>query len=96
MDFNDIKNELNNPNFKIDLVALLMRIHSENLMNGYHLKAILKGQIEIIEMQKGKTGQELDDSVSSKIENLNEQFSEWLKEDLIQDVNDFNPDRLDS
>ena len=93
MDFDDIKNELNNPNFNIDIGALLIRIHTGNLMNGYHLKAILKRQIEILELQKGKTGQELDDAVLSEIENLNDKFSQWLKEDLIQDVNDFNPDR---
>jgi len=92
MNFDDIKNELNNPNFKIDITALLITIHSDNLMNGYHLKAILKRQVEILELQKGKTGQDLDDAVGNEIESLNEEFSDWLKEDLINDVNNISRD----
>lgn len=92
MNFDDIKNGLNNPNFKIDIASLLIRIHSDNLMNGYHLKAILKRQVEILELQKGKTGQDLDDAVENEIESLNEKFSDWLKEDLINDVNDISRD----
>ena len=88
----DIKDLMNNPKFNIDLGTLLMSIHSSNLMNSYHLKAILKRQIKILELQKGKTGQELEDSVESEIESLNEKFSEWLKEDLINDVNNFSAD----
>ncbi|WP_033962400.1 hypothetical protein [Psychroserpens jangbogonensis] len=92
MNFDEIKDELNNPSFNIDLAKLLMKIHSENLINGYHLKAILKRQIQILELQKGKTGQELDVTVQKEIENLNAKFSEWLKEDFIKDINDMNPE----
>ncbi|WP_298529433.1 hypothetical protein [uncultured Christiangramia sp.] len=88
----NIEELMNNPEFRIDIGSLLMRIHSENLMNSYHLKAILKRQIKILEIQKGKTGQELDDAIESEIESLNDKFSEWLKEDLINDVNDFSKD----
>ncbi len=88
----DIEDLMNNPKFNIDLGTLLMSIHSTNLMNSYHLKAILKRQIEILELQKGKTGQELEDKVQSEIESLNEKFSEWLKEDFINDVDNFSAD----
>ena len=88
----DIEDLMKNPKFNIDLGTLLMRMHSANLMNGYHLKAILKRQIEILELQKGKTGQELNDVVESEIDSLNEKFNNWLKEDMIQDVNDFSKD----
>ena len=92
MNFDNIKDELNNPNFKIDIGALLMRMHTINLLNNYHLKSILKRQFEILELQKGKTGQELDSSVELEIERLNDEYSKWLKEDLINDVNDFSHD----
>jgi hypothetical protein len=55
-------------------------------MNNYHLKEILKRQIEILELQKGKTGQELESAVEYEIETLNNKFSEQLKDDLIDDV----------
>jgi replicative DNA helicase len=60
-------------------------------MNSYYLKSILKRQVEILELQKGKTGQELETSVELQIEELNQMFSEWLKEDLINVVNDSSP-----
>lgn len=92
MDFDDIKNELNNPSFKIDIGTFLMRMRTTNLMNSYHLKSILKRQVEILELQKGKTGQELESSVELEIERLNDMFSEWLKEDIINVVNDLSRD----
>jgi hypothetical protein len=91
MNFDDISDELNNPTFKIDIGTFLMNIHSTNLMNSYYLKSILKRQVEILELQKGKTGQELETSVELQIEELNQMFSEWLKEDLINVVNDSSP-----
>ncbi|AUC76876.1 MULTISPECIES: hypothetical protein [Flavobacteriaceae] len=88
----DIEDLMNNPKFNIDLGTLLMSIHSTNLMNSYHLKAILKRQIQILELQKGKTGQELEESVQIEIDSLNEKFTEWLKEDIINDVDNFSRD----
>ncbi|TXD80718.1 hypothetical protein ESY86_20200 [Subsaximicrobium wynnwilliamsii] len=61
-------------------------------MNSYHLKAILKRQVQIVELQKGKTGQELDESVQIEIDILNEKFSGWLKEDIISNVDNFSRD----
>jgi hypothetical protein len=88
MNFDEIKNELNNPNFKIDIGTLLVSIQSTNLMNSYYLSSILKKQIEILELQKGKTGQELENSVQSELSNLHNLFDGFLKEDLIDVVND--------
>ena len=92
MNFNDIKDELNNPNFKIDMGLLLVNIQSTNLMNSYYLSSILNKQIEILELQKGKTGQELESSVQAEISNLQKLFSDFLKEDLINVVNDCSHD----
>ncbi len=92
MNFDDIKNELNNPNFKIDIGAFLVSIQSTNLMNGYYLSSILTKQIEILELQKGKTGQELENSVQTEFSNLQNLFSDFLKEDLIDIVNDCSHD----
>ena len=87
MNFDDIKNELNNPEFKIDIATFLLELKADSLMNSYKLDSILKRQIEILELQKGKTGQELENAVESEIEMLNEKYSEWLKDDLIDVVN---------
>ncbi len=92
MNFNDIKDELNNPIFKIDMGLLLVNIQSTNLMNSYYLSSILNKQIEILELQKGKTGQELESSVQAEISNLQNLFSDFLKEDLINVVNDCSHD----
>ena len=92
MNFNDIKDELNNPNFKIDMGLLLVNIQSTNLMNSYYLSSILNKQIEILELQNGKTGQELESSVQAEISNLQNLFSDFLKEDLINVVNDCSHD----
>lgn len=54
MNFDDIKNELNNPNFKIDIGTLLVSIQSTNLMNGYYLTSILRKQIEYLNYKKEK------------------------------------------
>lgn len=88
MNFDDIKNELNNPTFKIDIGTFLVNIQSTNLMNSYYLQSILKKQIEILELEKGKTGQELENAVQSELTDLQNLFSDFLKEDLIDAVND--------
>jgi len=87
MNFDDIKNSLNNPEFKIDIPTFLLGLKADSLMNSYKLDSILKRQIEILELQKGKTGQELENAVESEVEMLNEKYSEWLKDDLIEIVN---------
>jgi hypothetical protein len=92
MNFDDMKKELNNPNFKIDIGTFLLSIHSTNLMNSYYLESILKKQVEIIEIQKGKTGQELEKSVRAELLDLENLFSGFLKEDLIDVVNDCSRD----
>lgn len=92
MNFDDIKNELNNPKFKIDIGILLVSIQSTNLMNSYYLSSILKKQIELLELQKGKTGQELENSVQAELSDLHNLFSGFLKEDLIDVVNDCSHD----
>ena len=92
MNFDDIKSELENPNFKINIGTLLVSIQSTNLMNSYYLSSILNKQIEILELQKGKTGQELESSVQAEISNLQNLFSDFLKEDLINVVNDCSHD----
>lgn len=92
MNFNDIKNELDNPNFKIDIGNLLFSIQSINLMNNYYLSSILRKQIEILELQKGKTGQELESSVQAEFSDLQNLYSDFLKEDMIDIVNDCSRD----
>ena len=83
MNIDDIKNELNNPKFKIDIVALLFNIHKINLLNSYHLKSILKRQLVLLELQKGKQGQELESAVERELEALELEFSNWITEDIV-------------
>ncbi|AOW18675.1 hypothetical protein LPB03_14965 [Polaribacter vadi] len=90
MNFDDIKNSLNNPEFKIDIATFLLELKADSLMNSYKLDSILKRQIEILELQKGKTGQELENAVESEIEMLDDKYSEWLKNDLIDVVNGYD------
>ncbi|MEP5936476.1 MAG: hypothetical protein ABJ218_15275 [Winogradskyella arenosi] len=90
MNFDDIKDELNNPKFNIDIPTFLLELKADSLMNSYKLDSILKRQIEILELHKGKTGQELENAVESEIEMLNEKYSEWLKADLIDIVSGSN------
>ena len=92
MNFEDIKNELNDPKFNLNIGVVLLNIHTTNLMNSYRLKAILEKQIEILELQKGKTGQELENSLNLEIEKINEEHSNWLKNDLTKFVHDCSPD----
>jgi len=89
MNIEDLKN---NPELNINVIELLMNVHSTNLMNSYYLKAILEKQIQIIKLQKGETGQELNSSVQAEIDLLDKKFSKWLKEDFISDVSKFSKD----
>lgn len=89
MDINEIIKNLNNPEFNIDLTMLLLEIHSQNNINNFHLKEILKLQLELKELQIGNTGQEAESNVEKKIDTLNKKFSEWAKEDLIHFLNSF-------
>jgi len=79
----NIEELMNNPEFNIDIPTYLLNLKVKTLMNEYRSIAILKSNLTLIEMQKGKTGQELETSVEKKMEELNNQFSEWLKTDLI-------------
>ena len=84
----NIEDLMNNPKFKIDIPTFILNLKINNLMNEYRSKAILKRQIHLLELQKGKTGQELENAVEKELEKLNNQFSEWLKQDLIDFVDD--------
>jgi hypothetical protein len=84
----NIEDLMNNPKFKIDIPTFLLDLKVNNLMNEYRSRAILKRQIHLLELQKGKTGQELENAVEKELEKLNNQFSEWLKQDLIDFVDD--------
>ena len=79
----NIEDLIKNPNFKIDIPSFLLDLKIKTLMNEYRSIEILKKQVHLLELQKGKTGQELETSVEEEMEKMNEKFSEWLKEDII-------------
>ena len=82
----EIFNELNNPNFKIDLTKLRFEIHKNNLYNSYYLNQILKEQLEIKELLNGNTGQESESNVEAKLSELEKRFKQYLREDLTGDI----------
>jgi hypothetical protein len=83
----NIEDLLNNPEFKIDIPTFILELKIKNLMSEYRSIEILKRQVQLIEMQKGKTGQELESAIDNEMEKMNNQFSEWLKTDLIDFAN---------
>ncbi|PKQ46658.1 hypothetical protein [Confluentibacter flavum] len=87
MNDNEIFDQLNNPEFKINIGRLLWEVHKTNLNNGYHLAQILKTQLEIKESLKGNTGQEAESNVEAKFSELNLKFDDYLREDLTDDLN---------
>jgi hypothetical protein len=88
----DIFKQLNNPEFRIDTSKLFLEILTTIRMNSYHLKSILKTQLEIKELLQGRTGQEGESNVESKLAELNSKFHEFLKEDMIDDVDFLSSD----
>jgi hypothetical protein len=89
---NEIFDQLNDPEFKINIGLLLWEVHKTNLNNSYHLSQILKTQLEIKELLKGNTGQEAESNVESKFVELNSKFDDFLKEDLTDDLNALSSD----
>ncbi|MCB0745779.1 MAG: hypothetical protein KDC67_17885, partial [Ignavibacteriae bacterium] len=83
MTFDDIKDGLENTDFNINHSYFLVKIHAKNLINSYYLQEILKRQIELIELQKGKTGQELESAVESELEKKKKKMKDALNIDLV-------------
>ena len=88
----EIFDQLNNPEFKIDTSKLFLEMLTTIRMNSYHLKSILKTQLEIKELLQGKTGQEAESNVESRFAELNSKFQDFLKEDLTDDLNFLSSD----
>ena len=92
MNDNEIFDQLNNPEFNIDTSKLFLEMLTTIRMNSYHLKSILKTQLEIKELLQGKTGQEAESNVEAKLNELASKFSDYLKEDMIDDVDFLSAD----
>lgn len=92
MNTDDILNQLNNPKYKLNIALLLWEMHKTNINNSYYLIQILKAQLEIKELLQGKTGQEAESNVESKLNELEKKFSDYLKEDLTDDLHFFSSD----
>ena len=82
----DLLNEIRKKNFKMDIPSFLLQIQTTNLKNSYYLDTILRKQIEIIALVKGKKGDELDDCINKEIEHYNKLYSEFLVEDILNSV----------
>jgi len=82
---------LENLTFTFDLGKTLLEIKATTTSNNYYLRKIIELQIESIELQKGLIGQELETSVESRIEMINDKISELVQNDLINGV-DFSED----
>jgi len=86
MNFDDIKNELNNPNISLDNGKIVMSNITSNLYSTYYLKIILRTQIEILESNKGKTGSELHDAVDEKMKHWASEFDKWYEVDFPSEI----------
>lgn len=90
MKFENLDNELNNANLKFDNAQLVFHFISQNLYKNYFNRAILRTQLELIELYKGKTGTELTDSVDEKMREWMDKFEELHKTDFAQSILDFS------
>lgn len=70
MDIEKLSSGLENQEFTVDLTKLQILLLQFSIKNDIRQESILKRQIEIIEILKGKVGQELEDTVYSKTEEL--------------------------
>lgn len=83
----EIFDQLNNPEFSINISKLLYRTHQLNRLNNEYLKEILLQQLELKELLKGNTGQEAESNVESKFEKLNNEIYNHVNKLLMEDVN---------
>lgn len=83
MSTNQLLEEIKNKNFKMDIPLFLLQMHKKNLVNNYYLDTILRKQIEIIALHKGKSGTELDECVNKEMEHYNNLFNDFVIEDMI-------------
>ncbi|RKE90260.1 hypothetical protein [Ichthyenterobacterium magnum] len=90
MNFDDLKNELNNPKLNFDNGQLILHFISKNLYNDYYNRAILKTQLEILELSKGTLPSEIEEVVDEKLLAWTDKFSQWHKTDFVRDVLDFS------
>jgi hypothetical protein len=88
----NIEELMKNPKFKIDIPTFILEIKKETLMNKYVLNSILKRQVEILELQKGKTGQELENAVESELERIENQHAEWVDIDMVDFLSESSED----
>lgn len=67
----DLLNKLvDEDGLELDLAKVLFKILAMLDSNSHKIDSILKRQIEIIELLNGKVGEELDESVMEKLEDL--------------------------
>ena len=79
------KNKLKDLSINLNIETVLLQLRAESLNNSYKLNEILRLQLQIIALQKGKDINDIDADVNSKMDFLNKQFSAFLREDLKED-----------
>lgn len=76
--------------FTINQGLLLWNLLVSNRNNSYYLEEILKQQIEIKELLKGNTEEVAQTNINEKLDELILKFNEYLKEDMIDDLNNLS------
>ncbi len=84
---NEIFDQLNDPEFSINISKLLYRTHQLNRLNNEYLKEILQQQFELKELLKGNIGQEAESNAESKFEKLNSEIYDYVNKLLMEDLN---------
>ncbi|MHB0756901.1 hypothetical protein [Polaribacter sp. M15] len=87
-----IENLLNNPEFQVKLSKLLTTSISETILTKNYIKILLELQIKTLETLKGKTGQELNESVDKISKKLNSLALEESTENYMNLLNDLMSD----
>ncbi|MDH7911137.1 hypothetical protein [Winogradskyella sp. SYSU M77433] len=84
---NEILNELNNPEFRINITRLIWRSHQFNRLNSEYLKEILKQQLELKELLKGNKEHKIENNLESKFSEIDSKIRAYVNKDLIDDMN---------
>ena len=83
MNIEELLNDKNKLSFELNVGKTYVTLIELLTLNNAYLQSILKRQIEIQELIKGKSGQELEDDVTKKVSFLSESIFEVAEENRI-------------
>lgn len=88
----NIEEIMKDPSFNIDSGKLISFLITKLISNEVKLNAILEIQVKLLELQKEKTGQELESACLSTLEKLNDYHEEEVKSRLLNVIDSLSVD----